>query len=112
MSDDDFVNLGHLIAMLEPSEFDKIPRRLFVDNLDEFRDNVEEQMKQKGFGDRIKNITKKVVEALGYVENTECYISIPVSFAKYVTLEGEGGSSRMCQASFFACAHIVFVLCL
>ena len=71
MSDDHFVNLGHLITLLDPSQFDEIPDRLFVDNLDDFRDNLEEQMQQKGFGDRIKNITRKCVKALRYVENTE-----------------------------------------
>ena len=65
MTGDELVNLGHLVALLDPSEFDKIPGSLFKDNLEEFRDNLEEQMKQKGFGRLIKNITMKIVDALG-----------------------------------------------
>ena len=65
MTGDELVNLGHLVALLDPSEFDKIPESLFKENLEEFRDNLEEQMRQKGFGRLIKNITMKIIDALG-----------------------------------------------
>ena len=65
MSGDELVNLGHLVAWLNSSQFDEIPGQLFVDNLDAFRDNLEEQMMHKGFGRLIKNITKKIVKQLG-----------------------------------------------
>ena len=65
MSGDDLVNYGHLVAWLDPNQFDKIPGKLLVDNFDEFRDSLEEQKKNEGFKHLIKNITKKYIRQRG-----------------------------------------------
>lgn len=81
MTKDELVNLGHLIAWLEPGQFDQIPWQLLVENLEEFRDSLEEQKMHKGFTAAVKNITTKIVVQLGWVEEftsiqTECHQSL------------------------------------
>jgi hypothetical protein len=50
---------------LDEEQLGEIPGQLLVDNLEEFRDNLEDQMKHMGFKQLIKNITKKIVDHLG-----------------------------------------------
>ncbi|XP_028399694.1 uncharacterized protein LOC114523069 [Dendronephthya gigantea] len=65
MSGDELVNHGHLVAWLDPDQLDEIPGKLFVENLEDFRDNLEEQQRHKGFRRLIRNITKKIIDHLG-----------------------------------------------
>ncbi|XP_028399696.1 uncharacterized protein LOC114523070 isoform X2 [Dendronephthya gigantea] len=71
ISGDELVNNGHLLTWLDQSEFDKIPGKLFLDNLDELRDKLEEQKDKKGFEDSIKIITDKIVGELGGAANLD-----------------------------------------